>query len=214
MNSTILRNIIVCATLVVISFAAHAADREVLFNGVEISEHNLQVIESNYDLDFENGRYWYDRSSGLWGSENGGPEGRIAAGLHIGGAAPEAMSATGVAPASDVTDALEGEDEVSADDVARIIGGVLELVLMGEMMEQAEQAYYDEQAYYEGGAYQTDPNGYYDGQGNYDYDSGNGSGSQYSDGSWIHSSDVAGGSVGGTSDGCIYTSVAGGWSNC
>jgi hypothetical protein len=41
-----------------------------------------------------------------------------------------------------------------------------------------------------------------------------GSGSQYSDGSWIHSSNVAGGSVGGTGDGCVYTSVGGGWSNC
>ena len=58
------------------------------------------------------------------------------------------------------------------------------------------------------------PNAYYDGQGNYEYNTRFGGGSQYSDGSWNHYSSLAGGAVGGTSDGCVYTSVAGGWSNC
>ncbi len=39
-----------------------------------------------------------------------------------------------------------------------------------------------------------------------------GSGSRDGRGSWNHWSNAAGGAVGGTSDGCIYTSF--GWSNC
>ncbi len=39
-----------------------------------------------------------------------------------------------------------------------------------------------------------------------------GSGSRYSDGSWNHWSELPEMGVGGTSDGCIYTTV--GWSNC
>ena len=39
-----------------------------------------------------------------------------------------------------------------------------------------------------------------------------GSGERTSDGSWNHWSNAAGGAVGGTSDGCVYTTF--GWSNC
>lgn len=39
-----------------------------------------------------------------------------------------------------------------------------------------------------------------------------GSGSRDSEGNWNHWSDAAGGAVGGTSDGCVYTTF--GWSNC
>lgn len=65
-----------------------------------------------------------------------------------------------------------------------------------------------------GGAMQGSPNAYVDGGGTYEYNTRFGGGSQYSDGSWNHYSSLAGGAVGGTSDGCVYTSVAGGWSNC
>jgi len=67
---------------------------------------------------------------------------------------------------------------------------------------------------YGGAQQQVSPNAYYDAQGNYEYNSRYGGGSQYADGSWNHYSSAAGGAVGGTSDGCVYTSVAGGWSNC
>ena len=50
------------------------------------------------------------------------------------------------------------------------------------------------------------------GQGTTDVFSRYGSGSRYSDGSWNHYSDAADGAVGGTSDGCLYTTF--GWSNC
>lgn len=39
-----------------------------------------------------------------------------------------------------------------------------------------------------------------------------GSGERSTDGSWNHWSNAAGGAVGGTSDGCVYTSF--GWSSC
>ena len=39
-----------------------------------------------------------------------------------------------------------------------------------------------------------------------------GSGSRDADGTWNHYSEAAGGAVGGSSDGCIYTTF--GWSSC
>ena len=50
------------------------------------------------------------------------------------------------------------------------------------------------------------------GQGSIDVFSRHGSGSRNADGSWNHYSEAAGGAVGGTSDGCVYTTF--GWSNC
>lgn len=50
------------------------------------------------------------------------------------------------------------------------------------------------------------------GQGSVDTFSRYGSGSRGSDGSWNHYSRAAGGAVGGTGDGCVYTTF--GWSNC
>ncbi len=81
-----------------------------------------------------------------------------------------------------------------------------------ESMYSAEQF----SGYGNGGykAYPSDLNSYYDGQGNYEYNTRWGGGTQSSDGSWSHNSNLAGGTVGGTSDGCIYTNVGGGWSNC
>jgi hypothetical protein len=55
-------------------------------------------------------------------------------------------------------------------------------------------------------------NGYTDANGNSVYTSRYGSGSHDQNGNWNHWSDAADGAVGGTSDGCIYTSF--GWSNC
>jgi len=216
-----LKKAIICAAIFLTTFAVHAEEREIFFNDVEVSEHNIQVIERSYDVQFDSGRYWYDRSPGLWGSEGSSPEGRIATGLHIGGPTPEALAANGSGPAPEIAkeigdEEIVDEDEMSAEDIGELVGGILGLMMLGEMMDQAEEAYYDDGAYqdYGDGSYQTGPNSYYDGQGNYDYVTGGGSGSQYSDGSWIHSSNVAGGSVGGTSDGCVYTNVGGGWSNC
>ena len=44
------------------------------------------------------------------------------------------------------------------------------------------------------------------------YASRYGSGEWHANGDWNHRSDAAGGAVGGTGDGCIYTTF--GWSNC
>lgn len=50
------------------------------------------------------------------------------------------------------------------------------------------------------------------GQSSQPYHSRYGSGERTSDGSWSHWSNYSGTGVGGTSDGCIYTTT--GWSNC
>ncbi|MEM6710036.1 MAG: hypothetical protein AAF648_14745 [Pseudomonadota bacterium] len=50
------------------------------------------------------------------------------------------------------------------------------------------------------------------GSGSSDVHSRYGSGSRDSQGNWNHWSNAAGGAVGGTGDGCVYTSF--GWSNC
>ena len=50
------------------------------------------------------------------------------------------------------------------------------------------------------------------GQGGVDVHSRYGGGSRSADGSWNHYSRAAGGAVGGTGDGCVYTTF--GWSNC
>jgi len=50
------------------------------------------------------------------------------------------------------------------------------------------------------------------GRGTSNYFSRYGSGERTGNGSWNHYSRAVGGSVGGTSDGCLYTSF--GWSNC
>ena len=222
MGITNIRHAIICIALATTSFAAVAGEREIFFNGVEVSDHNIQVIEKSYGIEFENGRYWYDRESGLFGSDGSGPEGRIAAGLHIGGPTPEALStnSTDLAPEIEA-DGIDEESGMTAEDVGELVGGVLGLMMLGEMMEamnEPEPAYYGGDqyygdVYYEGGAYPAGPDSYYDQSGNYEYNSSFGGGSQYSDGSWIHSTNDVG-SVGGTSDGCIYTSVGGGWSNC
>lgn len=49
-------------------------------------------------------------------------------------------------------------------------------------------------------------------QGNFEHWSRYGSGERSGDGSWNHWSDAADGAVGGTADGCVYTTY--GWSNC
>lgn len=200
------------------SGAVAAEEREIFFNGVPVNEHNIQVIEQSYDVEFESGRYWYDRESGLWGTEDGGPGGRIAAGLHIGGPAPEALASgdLGSGPATDAEPASPESGGMTAEALGELVGGVLGLFMLGQMMDTLDEpphdGYYGD-GYYGDGAYSVGPGAYDDGAGNYEYDSGFGSGSQYSDGSWIHSTDGVG-SVGGTSDGCVYTSVGGGWSNC
>ena len=86
------------------------------------------------------------------------------------------------------------------------MAGVIGLMMLNQIARSAEQRV-DSAA-----AYPNAVRGYYDQQGNYEYSGRRGSGSQYSDGSWNHYSGAAGGAVGGTSDGCIYTSF--GWSNC
>ena len=92
--------------------------------------------------------------------------------------------------------AVSDAEQAAAED---LLAGLVGLMILNQLAEEAAR---------QDGAYQDD----YDDGGSYDYAGRWGSGSQYSDGSWNHYSEAAGGAVGGTSDGCIYTTF--GWSNC
>lgn len=106
----------------------------------------------------------------------------------------------------------EGDDQqisqAEQQAAEEMMAGVIGMMLLNQMAQAAGQQGDDYSEYQSGGDY----GGYYDQGGNYEYSGRWGSGSQYSDGSWNHYSDAAGGAVGGTSDGCIYTTF--GWSNC
>jgi hypothetical protein len=136
---------VVCTAMLLASFAAGAAEREIFFNDARVDEHSIAVIERSYDVRFQSGRYWHDCSSGLWGTEGGGPEGRIAAGLHLGGPTPAHLAASDAAPLPEadadfgVGEAMR-DDEMSGAEVGELVGGLLGLMVLGEMMEQAEEA--------------------------------------------------------------------------
>ncbi|MDY7231186.1 hypothetical protein [Hyalangium rubrum] len=59
--------------------------RSFVVNGVRLSDAQLQALERTYHTRFQNGRYWYDHSSGAWGVEGGPGVGVIPADLPIGG---------------------------------------------------------------------------------------------------------------------------------
>ncbi|WP_224365056.1 hypothetical protein [Hyalangium versicolor] len=59
--------------------------RQFAVNRVRLSDAQLQALESTYHTRFQDGRYWYDHSSGAWGVEGGPGVGVIPAELPIGG---------------------------------------------------------------------------------------------------------------------------------
>lgn len=113
-------------------------------------------------------------------------------------AAPDVPAVNEQHAADDEFDVAEeyADEQAAAED---LIAGLVGLMIINQLAEEASR---------QAGGY----DGYYDQGDNYDYAGRWGSGSQYSDGSWNHYSEAAGGAVGGTSDGCIYTTF--GWSNC
>lgn len=63
-------------------------DRSVYINREKISTETVQALESRYGISILDGRYWYDRHSGLWGMEGGPTVGVVMPGLAIGGDLP------------------------------------------------------------------------------------------------------------------------------
>ena len=63
-----------------------ATSRRVLVNGVSLSLAQIQKLERQYRIQIQDGAYWYDKRSGLWGLQGGPAVGVIPANLGLGGA--------------------------------------------------------------------------------------------------------------------------------
>ena len=62
-----------------------AEQRAVLVNGVALSANTVMALERMYRVPVQNGRYWYDPRSGVWGFEGGPALGQMQPGLALGG---------------------------------------------------------------------------------------------------------------------------------
>ena len=78
------------------------AASEMVINGRPLSPAEIAAMERLVGGRLVPGRYWYDRSAGLWGYEGGPPAGFAIAGLSVGGhcrptrrVAPHACLSTG-----------------------------------------------------------------------------------------------------------------------
>jgi len=60
--------------------------RSVVVNGIPLETDVIVAIERAYRVPVRNGRYWYDRVSGVWGFEGGPGLGQMQPGLMLGGA--------------------------------------------------------------------------------------------------------------------------------
>lgn len=68
-----------------IGAAVPAAAQEVVVNGVRLDDRTRQGLERAYGVPVAPGHYWYDRVSGVWGTEGGPAQGQIHPGLQLGG---------------------------------------------------------------------------------------------------------------------------------
>jgi hypothetical protein len=59
--------------------------RRVILNGAALTESDIASLERAYGVPVQPGRYWYDKTSGLWGQEGGALAGQIHPGLNMGG---------------------------------------------------------------------------------------------------------------------------------
>jgi len=119
-----------------------------------------------------------------------------------------------------VEESIDGKNDAGMYPVdASMYDGGRSGASFNDNMYRNDGTYYSDQDFdYDDGdydtAFQADSNAHYGNQRSYEYNTRWGGGSRTSNGSWNHYSNLAGGAVGGTSDGCVYTTVAGGWSNC
>jgi len=69
-----------------INFYSQMANaQKVIVNGKTLSSKTVQTLEFYYKIKIQNGRYWYDRKSGLWGIEGQPARGIILTGMNLGG---------------------------------------------------------------------------------------------------------------------------------
>ncbi len=69
--------------------------RKVYFNRVQLSEQQLQSLESMLQTKVQDGKYWYDKMCGAWGVEGGPTAGFVYPGLELPGPMPVNISGGG-----------------------------------------------------------------------------------------------------------------------
>ena len=92
-HSIAVTSIALCATLW-LTTSARGNVTTIIMNGVPLSYEQIVA----YQINLPPGRYWYDRKSGLWGTEGGPFHGQISPNLELGGPmrADASRSKTGV----------------------------------------------------------------------------------------------------------------------
>jgi hypothetical protein len=58
---------------------------KVIINGITVPKDKITSLEHTYGVPIQPGRYWYDKISGLWGSEGSPIMGQIVSDLDVGG---------------------------------------------------------------------------------------------------------------------------------
>lgn len=97
---------LIAAAFVMLSTPAHAGTpwtgssqqavaRQVQINNVRLTDADLAGLDGALGTRVQDGNYWYDATSGLWGVMGGGPLGLVAAGLRVGGPLPANASGGG-----------------------------------------------------------------------------------------------------------------------
>ena len=69
--------------------------RQIYFNRVQLTDNKIQSLESTLQTQIPDGRYWYDATSGMWGTENGPTVGFVMAGLDLPNPMPADISGAG-----------------------------------------------------------------------------------------------------------------------
>jgi hypothetical protein len=84
-----MRAILMAVALTCCQVAA-ATDGAVIVNGTVLDARVRMALEQRYGTRLQQGRYWYDTMSGLWGMEGGPSVGQIIPGLRLGPLASDA----------------------------------------------------------------------------------------------------------------------------
>lgn len=67
-------------------------NRNIYFNGIKVEDEIVTQLENFYKVKVQNGRYWYDKLSGMWGMEGEKTYGVILPNLPLGGPIKENAS--------------------------------------------------------------------------------------------------------------------------